>query len=93
MKRHNVNKKILYRGSSLETFLRIKNLLEEKNIPYDVMNKSNDSWIRFFLMILFRATALYGTNGEHERMYFIYVSNEDYDALQPIGSEIQFSDE
>lgn len=58
MSRHNANNKILYCGSSLETFLKIKNFLEEKNIPYYDITKSNDSWIRFFLMLLFRATAL-----------------------------------
>lgn len=46
-----------------------------------------------FFKLLFRATALYGTNREHKRIYLISVGNEAFDTLQQISSEFQFRHE
>ncbi|EXG87781.1 hypothetical protein K413DRAFT_4680 [Clostridium sp. ASBs410] len=73
-------KKILYTGTSLESFLLIKNKLDSNGIKYLESTKKNDSWFRFLLQLFFIGTGSYGMNGEHVMHYCIYVETEDYNA-------------
>ncbi len=77
-------KKILYTGTSLESFLLIKNKLDSNGIKYLESTKKNDSWFRFFLQLFFIGTGSYGMNGEHVMHYYIYVETEDYNAASQL---------
>lgn len=76
------NMKLLYQGNTLEAYLGLRGKLDTWGIPYDTTNKKNGSWVDFFTMIFFRATAMVGRNGEREMTYTIYVKNEDYQKVQ-----------
>jgi hypothetical protein len=77
-------KKLLYSGTSLESFLFIKNKLDSNGIKYLGSTKKNDSWFRFFLQLFFIGTGSYGMNGEHVMHYYIYVETEDYSAASQL---------
>lgn len=73
------NQKLLYSGTSLEIFLRLKNQLEQLQIEYTVSEKKNDNWLNFLLQLVVIGTGSRGMNREREIHYSIYVSPEDYD--------------
>lgn len=81
-------KKILYTGTSLESFLLIKNKLDSNGIKYFESTKKNDSWFRFFLQLFFIGTGSYGMNGEHVMHYYIYVEMEDYNVASQLIQSI-----
>lgn len=75
---NNEDRKILYDGTSLESFLSIKNKLDYNGIKYFESQKKNDGWFRFFIQLFYIGTGSYGMNGEHVIHYYIYVNNGDY---------------
>lgn len=81
---NNEDKKILYNGTSLESFLSIKNKLDSNGIKYVESKKKNDSWFRFFFQLFYIGTGSYGMNGEHVMHYYIYVDTEDYSAASQL---------
>lgn len=73
-------RKILYKGTNLDTFLFIKNKLDSNGIKYFESNKTNGNWFIFFIQLFMIGTGSYGMTGERVMHYYIYVESEDYEA-------------
>ena len=71
---------ILYQGSVLEEYLRVKNVLREHGIEYqEEMKRPNDSMLQFVALLFLKLTAAYGMNNERRQEYHIYVDRQDYE--------------
>ena len=80
---------VIYQGDSLETYLRIKEMLNEHGTSYEErVKRDKDMWSRFLTMLFLARTATYGMNGEHDKMYEILVSIEDYDKARTLVNGI-----
>lgn len=78
MKDQKTGYRCVYRGTSLEEYLRLKNRLAEQSIDYREEMQKNDSWISFFTRLFVAGRGSYGMNGEHEPFYSLYVKEADY---------------
>lgn len=80
---------IIYQGSSLDTYLRVKERLNEHGISYEErIKRDKDKWSRFFTMLFFNQTVTYGMNGEHDKRYEILVAFEEYEKARILVKEI-----
>lgn len=73
------DRKVIYEGPSLETYLTIKNRLSESNIPYEDHTKQTQGLFQLAALIFTIGRVSTGTNSERNYNYQIFVSPENYD--------------
>lgn len=82
----NQDKKLLYSGTSLELFLRLKRQLEANEIKYLVAENKKNNWFYYFLQLFVSGTGSKGMNDERTVHYTIYVTSDDYERVMRLAN-------
>lgn len=82
----NQDKKLLYSGTSLELFLRLKRQLEANKIKYLVAENKKNNWFCYLFQLFVNGTGSRGTNNERTVHYTIYVTSEDYERVMRLSN-------
>lgn len=73
------DRKLIYEGPSLETFLTIKNRLNESYIQYEDYTKQAQGIFQLVTLLITTSRTSAGINSERNYTYQIFVNPEDYD--------------
>ena len=74
----------VYKGTSLDEFLRIKNILEKNGVGYTEDNQKNSKTPLFLLQLLTKSNATYGLHGERDIEYNLSVDEKDYEHVKQL---------
>lgn len=78
-----MDKTLLYQGDSLETYLKIKNILNDNQINYDEKIQNGSGTGDFLSKLFVFGKGSLGLNEERRQSYNIFVGAADYeDAVQ-----------
>lgn len=76
----------LYKGTSLDTFLKIRSILDQNHINYDTENKLAGGLARTASLFMVFGRPSAGMPEDHRQDYIIYVAEADYEkAKQTLG--------
>ncbi|WP_337605988.1 hypothetical protein [Claveliimonas sp.] len=74
----------LIKTDSLDQILQLKYQLDEQGIPYREKIRSGSSLRDFGALLFITGQGSYGTNGERQTTYELFVSKEDYERAQQL---------
>lgn len=76
----------LYRGSSVDIFLKIRAVLEKSGIPYDTESNTDGGILRLIGTLFTLGRPAAGLPDDHRQSYTIYVDKENYEkAREAVG--------
>lgn len=76
----------LYRGNSVDIFLKIRAILEEHGIRYDTQSRLDGGILKLVGSLFTLGRPSVGLPEDHRQSYFIYVDQEDYEkAKRAVG--------
>lgn len=76
----------LYRGNSVDAFLKIRAVLEKYGIPYDTESQIDGGILKLVGSLFTLGRPAAGLPEDHRQNYTIYVDKEDYEkARQAVG--------